>query len=278
MQFQPKESSSRFMFIIEAFTKLFVSKVEIIGKERLEQLSPQARPILAITHISELDSPLAVAALGHNIPLMMTDMSIHRNFWDSLRSADPTIGVILLAGKKNFLPITYTQKKGARQGRINPADISRIEGVLKGGKAVVIAAHNPAEGRLSDKPGAMAVMVALSVEDSVVIPVAVQIGEGAEQFGLTGKMLKTFFKRPKVKVTLGEPIIFNDPDAKQAVATIKEVTGRGLRELGDQERFKEARWVVNGEGARLMRALAAMLPPEKRGIWNVDAQTPNVSS
>jgi hypothetical protein len=174
------------------------------------------------------------------------------------------------------LPITYTQEKGRRQGQINPEDMQNIAEALDQGKAVVIAAHNPSfNGMLPDKPGYAAVRAAqLAGENTVVIPVAVQVGGSSELLGLGDpkNMLQTRRRRPVAQVFVGESLMFNDPESRQAAERIDAIFAvhQQGQELSEEEKSKvrEYREIVdNRDGARLMEALASLMPREKRGKW-----------
>lgn len=274
-----KGSSPRLMWGVEKQVRFMFGNVEVAGKDHLEQLSSDTRVIFATTHISDNDVPITVAALGHDFDLAVADTSIHRNWIQALKSFDPTIIGIKIAGKDNFLSITGTQKKGIRKSKFVPDDMENIKAALDRGKAVIVAAHNPNfDGKLPPNPGLAAVRVAqLAGESTVVIPVAVQIGEPSEVLGLGNpkNVIETRRRRPKVKVAIGEPLKFDDPEAKQAADTMEELLGRwrqGIRlSSKDRRRFATARRLTQQEGAKLMKSLAVLLPPEKRGVWKEHA-------
>lgn len=283
---QPRGSSARLMFFLELYRRIITGKNNIVGEENLEKLPPDAPIIFATTHITDIDVPLVVAALGNKFDLATVDMSVHRRIGASVRVLDPTILGIWLAGVGNFLSISYTQENGVRKGLIDPVNLDRIGQTLKSGKkALVMSAHNPvldrkAYGKLPDNPGYAVIRVAQSVENAVVVPVVVQVGEGINRLGYGNNILETIYRRPSVKVIIGRHLVFNNPEAKQAAAVFEEIMVRrqqGQEEAGDRKRMVEAREVVNTEGARLMEALAAMLPPEKRGKWGNDTTTPPIS-
>ncbi len=273
---QPKHSSFRLMWTMRVFAKVLVGKINVVGQERLESLPADVPVVVAVTHISDIDIPLVVLALGSYFDFVVTDISIHRNFRDSIRSVDPTIVGILIAGIDNFLPITYVLENGKRKGQINPDDRIQIGQALKAGKTVVIAAHNPTfDGKLPDAPGYLAVRIAQSVENTVVIPVTIQIGKGSDRLGLVKTIVQTILKRPAAKISIGEPLIFNNPAAKRAAATVEDILDRrrrGLEQADDQDKLQKAKQIVIREGSRLMRALAKMLPPERRGKWGAEMQ------
>jgi 1-acyl-sn-glycerol-3-phosphate acyltransferase len=271
----PKKSSRRLLWAVEKqLNWLFRGgKPEVVGRENLEQLTPGMRVIFATTHTSDNDVLLAVEALGEDFDLAVTDMSIHRNLRQSAKAMDPTILGIKIAGKENFLSLKYSQRKAGRRGWIDPEDTEKIKATLEAGKSVIIAAHNPTfDGKLSANPGFATIRAAQITENAVVVPVAVQIGEPADVLGIGNpkNILETRRKRPSLKVSIGEPLRFDDPEVKKAGDFIDENVRR--REAGsslpdDARKLGAARKIIRKEGGRLMRAIASMLPPEKRGVW-----------
>ena len=260
-----QESPRRLRWASRAFAKMVFSGVEVSGRENLAGMADHRKIIFVSTHISDLDIPVIVAALSGSFDLAVTDISIHKHLLHSLMTIDPTYLAVLLAGRKNFLSITYSLKNGVRKGHLNPDDIININNSLDGGKAVIISAHNPTfDGKLPDNPGYAAVLAALTANNSIVVPVAVQIGDGAEVLGIgtLSNMIKTIRRRPSVKVVFGSPVSFDSPVAKEAARDIL-LTGRY------SVRPAEAFQIIREEAQKVMRTLAAMLPVQKRGNWEV---------
>jgi hypothetical protein len=272
---QQRASSKRLLFVLNRIVKAFIGRIEVVGEHNLALVPPAKKIILATTHISDLDVAIVAVALGSNLDIALTDISVHRSIVSSLKAGDPTVLILALAGKHNFLPLTYKQEKGTRRGQIHPKDFHTLKAILTDGKAVVIAAHNPVpDGTLPAKPGYAAIRTAQITEDAVVLPVAVCIGETSELFGMGNvkNIIRTLKRKPKATVSIGESIVLANPDAKKAAQLLEEVItgvadGQELSEKAKQT-IREAREVINKtEGATLMKALAKLLPPEKRGNW-----------
>ena len=74
---------------------------------------------------------------------------------------------------------------------------------MEKGKAVVIAAHNPTfDGKLSDNPGYLAIRAAQLIENAVVVPVAIQVGEPWEKLGMGKTWQKQQKRNQKQKLIL----------------------------------------------------------------------------
>jgi hypothetical protein len=270
-----KKSSKRLMWAVERQLNWLFRKnePEVVGKENLEQLAPGTRVIFATTHTSDNDVLLAVQAFGNDFDLAIADMSIHRSFRESAKALDPTILGIKIAGKENFLSLKYSQKKAGRRGWVDPEDTERIKTALESGKSVVIAAHNPTfDGKLPANPGFAAIRAAQLTENAVVIPVAVQIGEPTDVLGIGDpkNILETRRRRPALKVSIAEPLRFENQEAKEAGDFIDENLRRResrSSQPDDAQKLGVARRTFRREGARLMESLASMLPSQKRGAW-----------
>ncbi|HEY4496632.1 MAG TPA: hypothetical protein VI432_00580 [Candidatus Paceibacterota bacterium] len=267
-------SPKRFSLSVEMMPKLF-REFKVEGKENIEAIPEGKRIILATTHTSDFDIPLVAAALSRDMKLVVTHISYQNELIKSLKASDVTLGSMLVAGRKNFLPIRYVRDKNqshGRKGQINPEDVENIVSALDEGKAAIIAAHNPVfDDKLPDKPGFAAIRVAqLAGQDAAVVPVAVQIGNPSEE-GRT-KPGRVIINRPEAKVIIGKPLTFDDPDAKAAGDRIDSIL-RNKEEgsvLSQEEnaQMKAAREVINEtEGVKLMGALASLLPEEMRGNW-----------
>lgn len=266
---RPTHSSRRLMRAMEAFTAPIIGKLEVSGTEYLSTLPKDKKIILASSHATDFDMPVAAVALGNMVNMKIADMSLHEKV-----STDPTWIGRRIAGEENFVPIAYTQSAdGERQGRVDTRNVAHITETLDNGQAVLIAAHNPSkDGVLPDNPGYAAVLAALSTENSVVVPVAVDMGD-ASIGGLIKNKIKAVLgrKTAPTKVTIGEPLSFDDPESKKAAETI---TAALQREKGSSDMtLLEANTIIRGEGSKLMSRLAPLLPENVRGKWGETTST-----
>lgn len=266
---------------MEAFTSLMVGKIKVSGRENLESLPPDLPVIIAVTHINDLEFSIAVKALANDFNLVIADISKHRNFKE-----DPfTFIALTLAGRDNFLPLNYGREGGRWSASpFDPQDFDLISEAQKRGKTVIIAAHNPSSAlrvrggehqredeqktyQLPETGGLGAVYLA-SKTNSLILPVAVNV-EASGNIGRVGIVagIETLLYRPNASVTIGQPM-----DLRGVYVSVIEKVGRkrDLREkITEQERadFRHAGDELRVRSAILMRTLASMLPPEKRGKW-----------
>jgi hypothetical protein len=253
-----RKSPMRLRLALGVDKRVSTRDLRVSGQEYLEQLRPGNKVIVATTHISDMDVPFAAYALRRSLNLAITEMSIHRDLSYSLRAGDPSFLGTLIAGRKNFLTVTYPTPE---RGDLTIQDLANVGIALDKGKAVVIAAHNrpgkeQINRQLDSHPGYFAVLSAY-LSGALVLPVAVQIGEPTDAYGTdTIDHWKELVKvRPPVQVTIGSPLQFNPPDGVKEAATVRELLHVSR---GNLRRDRET----------LMVALADLLPGEKRGIWD----------
>src|SRR5581483_7642846 len=102
-----KGSPKRLMLAIEGLLKTTSGKVEVSGRENLAEI-PHDRNIIVVTsHISDIDIPLSVKALGNDLDLAIVNESVHHSF---RQEANTNIG-LHIAGKDNFIPLDFHKKK-----------------------------------------------------------------------------------------------------------------------------------------------------------------------
>lgn len=255
-----KKSSFRLMVSLGVFLKLTIGRINVYGRNHLDQIPQGKKVIIATTHTSDLDLAIVAKILGHDFDIVLTHMSIHTSLKKSLQAFDPTIFGIYLAGRHNFLPVGYIQKKNEngqieRAGQIRLEDFQAMQVALQKGKTVVLAAHNPTfDGKLPIHAGFAAIRLAQLVENSVVLPVAVKIGDGKKPLGILSNMIETMFKRPRVSVFIGAPLEFNNPEAKKIGGLIQTrlISKKNLKI--DRQKLN----VFYKESNRLMQSLASL--------------------
>lgn len=247
----------RLMLALRVFLKIILGSISVRGRNRLQNIPPGKKVIIATTHTSDLDLAIVTKALGHDFDLKLTHMSIHTSLKKSIQALDPTIIGIYLAGRNNFLPVSYTQTRGEdgkiqRAGQIRKEDFQAMQNALDKGKTIVLAGHNPTfDGKLPKHAGFAAVRLAQLVENSVVLPVSVKIGTGDKPLGIVGNLLQTMLIRPHVNISIGAPMEFNDREAKIGGDIIEaKVTGKSREEKARKAFFLQT--------DRLMQSLTSL--------------------
>ena len=105
--FNKETTSHRLMLTLETAIRLQVKDIEVIGIETLEKIPTGSKIIIATTHLTDLDVPLATYALGNKLNLIITNQSTQHKLTE-----DPLENISMhIAGKSNFLPIDYKKKR-----------------------------------------------------------------------------------------------------------------------------------------------------------------------
>lgn len=208
----------RLRIIANAVAKLTTSGVEVKGREHLAEIKSGKPVIIVTSHISELDIPLVAYALAKDFNIAITVQSIHHTLKGDIR----TYLALLVAGRKNFLPITWNKQDGVRVGVFNPKDFLNMLSSVKQGKTLLIAAHNPTKDRkLPQKGGKGAAYLSQLIKGAIILPVAVELDSDFTT-KLNGQLINTVSKKPKAIVKIGKPFELKDMGVAEKIIKIKE--------------------------------------------------------
>jgi len=254
-----KESSpKRLMLSIEALLKLQVGKVEVSGQEHLKDIPPNRKLVIATTHISDLDVPITVGSLGHDLDLAVVNMSVHH----SLREEAGTFLGVMASGRDNYIPVDFNRDKetGVKTaGLFNPQNFEPMRSALNKGKRVLIAAHNPSHDAELGEPGYGAAYLA-ELEGAMILPVGVQL-LGEKELGMYGTGAKTFAHKPDAKVSIGQPFELEKIQGLEELGQImaKRQSGEKLTKENLQ-RFSELKKSLKEQSEILLQHIAGLLP------------------
>jgi 1-acyl-sn-glycerol-3-phosphate acyltransferase len=260
---ETRPSPKRFTLALESMMKLAAGKIELLGEENLDKIPPGKRPIFACSHISDIDMPAAALELSKRFDIGIANQSV-QTFW-----REPSVAAgRYIAGSNNFFPIDYTGKGSGKYGVFNPRNIADYGKYLKGNKkSALIAAHNPSKHWRLEKGGYGAVLLSQMSDDSVIVPIAIDVQSDAP-VGMAEDYAKTMKSKPNVRITIGEP--FENPKIDK-INRIMEITDkkRGGEKLlkEDIEEFSELGKQLKIQSDGLMRRIAQMVPLEKRGFY-----------
>lgn len=200
-----ESSSKRLRLAFEALLKTQVKNIEVTGREHIQEIPREKKVIIAVSHYTDLDIPIAVSALADSLDLAVVNMSVHH----SLRGEAGTFLGLKLVGQENFIPIDYNKQSDGtkRSGRFNVDNFIPMQEALEHGKRVLMAAHNPLAS-IDEIPeaGYGAAYLAL-VEDALILPVGISLWNDGQKsdVGKYGGEMKTFLSRPEARVRIGEP-------------------------------------------------------------------------
>jgi hypothetical protein len=256
-------TSKRLLMAIEADVKLATGEIQTYGEEHLKEIPPDKKVIIATTHISDLDVPIATLKLGKYFDIAITNQSIQHFF---LREPSTNIG-IRIAGRENFIPIDTKKIEGKKQGEFNPQNFAPMRDALEKGKAIIIAAHNPTRKWKLSKGGYGAAYLTAISENVVILPVVVNI-ESDEPLGMAETILKNIVKRPDASVYIQKPI---ELETINGIEDFERILGKRRRgeKLTKKERlrFSELKTALEKRSDQIMQALASGLPEKKRGKY-----------
>ena len=263
-KWQKKETSARFLAGIDVHVGTSLGKIEVTGKENIDEIPPGAKVVIVVTHISDLDLPVAIKTLGHDFDIVVTAQSTNFNFLE-----DPVgYTVTKIAGAENFLPVDYAKVNGGKRAEFNPDNFDSMNKALEEGKEIVIAAHNPTkDGKLGN--GSVGPIYLAQISGAIILPVSVNL-KTAEALGIDGEnKIKTMLKKPDTEVYIGKPIKLDQLEGVDEIKKIMNKRAQGEK-ISNEERSK-FRVIVSElreQSDVVMNELAGMLPEAKRGDYN----------
>jgi hypothetical protein len=259
---QPKESSSaRLRLAFKALVEMQVGEVTVRGGEHLKEIPPNRKLIIATTHLSDLDMPLAANALTDSFDLAIVNMSVHHSMRP--KTGEPTtFAGIIAAGKDNFIPVDFSKdpKTGEKTaGIFNPENFEPMQEALDKGKRVMIAAHNPSHNFEINNPGYGAAYLA-ELSEAMILPVAVNL-ESEGGVGMYGSGAKTFLKKPKADVIIGVPFELQPIEGLSRLGEIlaKRKVGEKLSSE-DRQEFLKLSSALRVQSEQLLMKITELLP------------------
>jgi len=261
------KTSDRLMQSVNLLIKsAHLGEIKISGRENLNKIPKDEKIVVACTHISDVDVPIAIHALGNDLELKISDQSVHHNF-----KKEPSMNISMnIAGKDNFFPIDYagsgTEKHSST---FNPDNFVPMIKAMDKGASIVIAGHNPStEGHL-EKGGYAATYLA-EMTDAIILPVSVDIlakqPNGNDSLGMIKHFFKTLFKKSDVFVQIGQPFHLDKIEGIEKVKEMIDKRKNGIRL--DREEFSEFTRLLDEIRERskiIISKLAEITPVGKRG-------------
>ncbi len=235
-------------------------KAPIIGEEKLKKID-RTRPVMVVTtHLSDSDIQLTAYRLHKtgNLNLVVTNQSTQYQMKD-LASGCISLFVKTL-GRGWFCPMGWEWgESGLPVPAFNKKDFTRIKKeVFTKNKMLLIAAHNPTfDGKLPDKPGLGAAVVAQMIKNIQIVPAAVLVEGSAPDAYKPGKAIFGRWGR----------------SAKLVIGDVFEIKNRLTEDETDsvlnpeRKASEKTREKIKKTAEEIMLKVAKLLPEEKRGIW-----------
>lgn len=249
-------------FGLELMMKVRVGTIVPEGLSHLAEI-PSDRPVVfAISHITDLDMPVAGSVLADRFNLGIAQIS-------KLKKDPLNIVGMLFTGIHNYFPIQYGGRRGAW---IPTMAIENYEIITKAmrdeGKAILFAAHNPTYNHvLPDRSGVGAVILA-NMADALVMPIAIDVQVADKFIGKPGASasLNMLAQRPNARVWIGKhldfPRISTFNEWTEIMKERKSPINSDTRQL-----MKDVHEKIREQSDEIMHTIASMLPKEKRGVW-----------
>ncbi|MDP3997720.1 MAG: hypothetical protein Q8P73_04445 [bacterium] len=252
-----KHTPERLLKAIDALNKTVVGKVEVFGKENLKELKPDENVIIATSHIEDPDVTLAVSVLGRSLDIAITNQSVHHTFL-----GEPGVNIgMRIAGRENFLPISYKKSEGKKVSVFDPADFDAMKEPMTNGKSLVVAAQNPTFTGQLGKGGVGAVYLA-QITGKRILPFAVDMDK---KEGL--------LKRPDARTHIGKPFELEHIDGIENLVSLDQKRKEGTLSPEERQNYKDLLSTLKQQSEFVMRNIAVMLPEEKRGIYREHPET-----
>lgn len=248
---------------IEMFTKNFT----VEGKENIEKIlelkreSSDVHPVVTAGHLSNLDGPAALKALGRDLNLQMGVDAWHFGF-------TPQHAMYLGLGKEHFSPVSS-------EGLFKTGQFDVLIDAAKRGKTPWLAIHPYTDkgGMLKGRIGPVFLAHKLAQEGApaVIVPTALVL-KGGSGTALNGPldMAKDIANKPEATYKIGEPVELAPVDTDFFEAML-EKRSRG-ETLTDEERsrYEEISKTLRAQTQRVATAVATLLPEEQRGPYRTE--------
>lgn len=254
--------------------------VETEGLENLEEI-PEGTPIIFVTtHMCDYEVPIVAGQVGKYYDVAVADASTHES---PFKNPGGYMGR-LIGGRRNFLSVDFTGKKGTNKqgidgrGAFNPNNYKLMRRRMKeDGRPVVMAGYFDTnyvnhKWQLPNRGGNGAAFLSQIVEGAVLVPVAVDI-KSEKPFGMgTGDVWQVLMEKPETRVAIGKAIMPSKIEKIENFGKILTKRKRGVKLTAeDRGEFSRIHQEIEGLSAQIMSSLAEMLPKEKRGKWGAES-------
>ena len=222
---------------------LAAGELNIEGYDNLEFIDTSRPLIVASTHITDVDMPIAASVVADKLDLSITGTSLFNN----VSSGFIRKVFISAPGKKNFKSIEYNidNRGNQRPAVFNYKSFNEIINSIGDGKKPIVAAHNPVrDGKLPERPG-IAVPYLASATGADILPVAVQFENSDNKLGMADHRLYTLLAREAIRVSIGQPIRIDLPE--------------NSLEYSSKEEFVRSSQYLRQQGRLVMSHLADLL-------------------
>ena len=254
---------------VDSLINLFCNEFTVEGKENVieaQKKDPDAKFVIASSHISNLDAPAAIKALGDRFDIQITAESV-------LFGATPQEIIFRLGGKESFTPLEYRKEKKSERGKegvFNPDDFKVISEKMKDGKTPWMTIH-PFTEKKEMQPSRVGTIYLANKTEAKIIPTALEIKGGSVSLEGVREWVKGIWSRKKgeTKATfhIGEAIDLPKIDVN-IIESVLEKRARKKRVTHEEfNEFKETHRLLKEQADYVAQVIAGMLPDEQRGVY-----------
>ncbi|HUC96659.1 MAG TPA: hypothetical protein VMR16_03290 [Candidatus Saccharimonadales bacterium] len=208
--------------------------------------------------------------MARHFDIAIVNESVHNSL---LQDPMTNIGV-RIAGKANFLSIDCAKdsESGKKQGSFNPDNFQPMAEALNQGKAVILAAHNPADNfELKNGGYGVAYLSDICEGKVVILPVAIDL-ESEAPVGMQSTQLQTVTNKPSANVNIGEPFELSKIEGIDDLSVILGRRSAGQSLAVDRVLLSDLHTQLRAQSDEIMLRLAASLPDSKRGTYGTNTE------
>ena len=246
---------------------LLTSSFKVEGEENLagardeHNRHPEQPWLIVASHLSNLDAPAAVKALGEDFRLRIMAESMHFGM-----AAQKML--MKTAGQESFAPVRYRQGLKRRVGVFDPENFNEISDIMKGGETPWLAVH-PFTDRGEMLEARIGSAYLANKTGAHILPVALELRGASVSMEGPWQLLKALAGKTDAVFHVGKPLQFRGVD----VEIIEEVLRRrkeGEKITTPQRLAVRAIHEKLSEQAAVVAAhISAMLPEEQRGPYRL---------
>ena len=257
---------------VDALVGVFCNDFSVAGKDALlaaQERDPDAKFVIAASHISNLDAPAAVKALGDRLDIQITTESILHGF------TPQEFFLFRPAGKEHFSTLEYRQGKGGKHGVFNPGDFTELAQQMQRGKTPWMAVH-PFTVKEAMEPAGIGSVYLAQRTGAKILPTALELrGDSVNLEGI-GELLKGVASRWRGEASatyhVGEPIDLPALDVSVIAAVLDKRARREKVSPDERRQFHEVHEQLRQQADLVAEKIAQLLPEDQRGAYR--APTP----
>ncbi len=255
------KSSKRLITALEVFTKVAVREVKVDGLEHVLEIPSDRKVVIAVSHASDLDLPLAAGLLSKYFDVIITNQSIQYKFSQDMGS---NVGMKVL-GTGNFLPIDWELPASGKPRKFNPENFKPMADAMQDGRSIIIAGHQPSHQGVVERSGYGAVYLS-EITNAVVLPVGVDVkSDEGTKVGMSDHKIKTLLQRPAADIKIGPSFELQHIEGLDRLAEIIEKRKKGVtidkQELQEFDSLKEQ---LKIQSRILIDKIVELMPSEKQ--------------